>query len=580
MPQAAASWLCSAAPGRPRTRHRSGSNRCHRPTAVTPKTAETCHAKLLEVLDLAERDPRLVAELARAQREFFGAAGRPAGAGAEAAAAATRFAEWFVLERESDVLGAVPVLALVRGRSDAAEVLELMRDSTAGVFRIESARDREAQATDLQDGEVVDLREQVPGTLARGDLLIGRLYSVGEGGHVPSVAATLHKDAEVLGEAIVRDLARLDLGRRLSQVEIEHVFLRGRQLVPDAAEALPPLERLEAEFETLLTKAGRSPHEVQALATALREAATPGQVMGPLLDELAFETDADLDEARRLMLQLWTALRRVGTPPPARPEPKRKRDEPRSVPGLGANIAKRIEQGLARHEDLEAMFADVENLFGERIDPDEPLEGSDGVEDGDLAGLVAEFLWETGNEHGELADVLASLVRQQRERPVPMLDAERLTGTDFLRLAVACYLAAAPADRVERIRAVGSALERFVGWLASAQEIELESGWNTVEAVLLAHADRVGAASLALSTKATAASPPSLWRVLATGEREFELTEIDSGTTHLVATSTEAARQLRVGDLLIAGIVPGARGSAALAGMVIVLPPGVEAVLG
>jgi len=579
----------------------------------------------LRLLDQAEQDPILLAELARAQREFLGPMALDSGRMVqERAAAATRFAEWFLLERESDVLGAIPIEVLLAKLPDspaedsaaeggaaeggAAEdsALEATREpgvrtdrelllgSLVGFFRIESARGAEAQAIDLQDGEVIDLREQSPGVLARGDLLVGRLYAIDEGGYVASVAATLHKDAVALGEAMSADLARLDLGRRLNQLEIEHVLLRGRELAVPAAPNYPPIEHLEAELEGYLARAGKHARATSEISAALREAETPGIIVGPLLEEIAFETDADLDELRRILLELWSAQRvRALRPPasndtpaarpdPAKPDPRQGKARAQE-PGLGASLAQRIEQGLTRHEDLDHLFTDVENLFGERIDPDEPLGGNfgeQGVDDGDLAGLVAEFLWETKSEHGEEATALAALVRQQTDAPVPMLDAETLTGNDFLRLLVATYLAAPPNLRSERVLSVAQALRRFSEWLASEQDIDLESALAVTQSVFLAPLERVSAAGLALSTATVPGRVPSLWRVLATGESGIEITGLDDDAPRVLALSPQTARSVRVGDLLIAAVSAATREGAAFLGMVVVLPAGVESVLG
>ncbi|MBM3963035.1 MAG: hypothetical protein FJ306_14210, partial [Planctomycetes bacterium] len=99
------------------------------------------------------RDPHVGPEMQRARREFF-AAGAPAAPTAPGAADAAdlRFHEWFTLERESEVLGAVPA-SITTMAGDAAEWL----DSMAGLWLVQDVTQRTVEARDLQDGQTIDL---------------------------------------------------------------------------------------------------------------------------------------------------------------------------------------------------------------------------------------------------------------------------------------------------------------------------------------------------------------------------------------------------------------------------------------
>ena len=76
-------------------------------------------------------DPAMAAELTRARREFLG--GAPA---TPDSAADARFCEWFVTERDSDVLGDIP--ARVVG-GVPPEVREALLDSVCGLFLVAGA---------------------------------------------------------------------------------------------------------------------------------------------------------------------------------------------------------------------------------------------------------------------------------------------------------------------------------------------------------------------------------------------------------------------------------------------------------
>src|SRR5262249_45324681 len=160
----------------------------------------------------ALQDSRLVAEEQRARREFFGPSAVAPSAGAE-----QRFQEWFLLERESDSVGGVLCEVLQLGDAEGA-----LCGSIASAFAIERGGGGVAEARDLQDGEVHELSAP-RGALRRGDLLVGRIYSRPGGGFEPSVVAAAFRPGGRLAAAFDRDLQRLGLARRLSQLELEHL---------------------------------------------------------------------------------------------------------------------------------------------------------------------------------------------------------------------------------------------------------------------------------------------------------------------------------------------------------------------
>ena len=324
----------------------------------------------------------------------------------------------------------------------------------------------------------------------------------------------------------------------------------------------------------------------------MRGAESPGPVIGPLLERIAFETQADLDQLQRLLLQLWGALHArggpaAGTAPAARaplgaPAAPAAPVESPPAAGLGRTLADRIERGLAAREGVEDIFADVERILGEKIEPEPAGEGPAEFEDGDLEGLVAEFLWETKTEHEPEARVLAALVRQQREAPLPKSDVESLDGGDLLRLLVDAYLRAAPQQRAADVHAAFAVLERFFGWLVATQELEPGNALVVAKTVFVAHVERVAAASSALSgaEPAPLGRAGELWQVAAGGASEVELVSVDAGRRALLDLPAKRPCDLRVGDLLLGTLRVPERDHAAFVGIVVVLPPGVEPILG
>lgn len=529
---------------------------------MTRPTGSSHELALSQLAETLHRQPHLDVEAARARREFFGVgADQP-----QPAAAEFRFAEWFVLERESEVLGAVPAQVPAYARGDE------FTGSLAGVFLVQNANGNEVEVQDLQDDELLEL--DVPeGSLLVGDLVVGRLYPT-RAGFRPSSAAAVFRPGRQLGEAFVRDVARLALDRRLQQVELEHLLLRraDRQPSPTAPDAPSvPIERLEADLEQLLTAAGAKASATQ-LSQRLRLADRPGQVIGPLLEELAFDTQIDLDSVRRLLLELWNAwlLRR---------DPSE--TMPGTAPGapLGERLVRTLDDGLQRHQDVDELFAQLERMAGlepgAADDEDNPFDREDSEAGaganlgGNLEALVTEYLWETGREAEPGAAALRSWPGLQANAALPHDDVEQVTGQDLTRLLLHVYLGAAGRTRAAAVQTAFAELQRFYGWLEETQELPLTSVLDGCRTGLLANVERLSAASMALSQPGTGGRP-TLLRLCDLSERGFGCVD-DDGEHFWFAAEPATAGDLRVGDLLLGAVVPGPRG-ASFGGQVVVLP--------
>ena len=556
------------------------------------------------VLQFAARmakDPHLAAELQRARREFFpgGGAGNAMLPGA-ADAAELRFAEWFTLERESEVLGAVPV-TVPTWSEDAAE----LPDSTAGLWLVQSVGERDVEARDLQDGTTLDLA--VPAaTLRAGDLIVGRLFGEGAGRWTPSTAAAIFRPGAELALAFQRDLQRLGLERRLHQVELEHLLLRrpqGGQRAP--AKAPPPtdrpLEHLEADLDGLLGRAGAS-GSAAAISQQLALAARPGPVLGPLLDELAFDTDVDLDRVRELLLSIWNAHHADDEP-----------DAPEVAAGpgetLGERLVRTLDEGLAQKRDVGELFAELERMAGIEPEPDLEL-GDDGgdeeLEDdeprstraparrrdeededddegdarraaafaepgGNVAPLVEEYLWETGRGGDAAVAPLRLFAELQQNAALPHTDLEQTTPLDVMRLLLHVYLGAAPAERAARVRAAFAELRGFCQWAVDVQEMDLGQVLEGCHGALLDELDRLQAAGEALSTAMPNPARPGVLRVEDVGPQGFGVRD-DDGSDHWLGAPEAALAHLRVGDLVLGALQPEPGARRRLAGLVVVLP--------
>lgn len=585
-------------------------------------SAQATELELTKLLRDFVADPRLAAEWQRARREFFGGDGRlpEVAEAAIVAPAELRFAEWFLLERESDLRGDVPA-QLPR----YAEVGERLLDSLSGVFLVEVPTGAAVAALDLQDETVLELVVP-PGSLQGGDLLVGRLYGNGGARWTPSTACAVFRPGTEIGRAFQRDLQKLELDRRLQQVELEHLLLRrpDHQAGPTAApvdgpapdatvgaalagqDAGPhrassdepgvPLEHLEADLERMLVEAG-SDLSATGLSQQLSLAVRPGPVVGPVLEQLAFDTAVDLDRLRELLVQIWNAHHRdelddqLPLAPPAAPGET-----------LGERLVRTLDEGLARHRDVGELFAQLERMAGiepeddaeagaaaeEGGDPDddgEPERARDEDEEsadaaqarfgdpeaGDLQPLVEEHLWETGRS----ADPTSSLrlwAELQRNAPLPRTDLEQVTPSDLMRLLLHVYLGAAPGGRARAVRSTFDELRTFYDWAAATQELSFGTVLDQCRGALLDQVDRLQAAGQALSNEDRGRSRPGILQVEDLDAHGFGVGD-DDGGHHWIAAVPQVTTNLQVGDLLLGSLgAADARGQRRFCGLVVVLP--------
>lgn len=599
-------------------------------------------------------DPRLRAEVQRARREFFGAEVPRA---ATADAAEHRFAEWFALERTCDTLGDVPAELPAY-----AELADELQGSLAGVFLVQGAIGGAVSARDLQDDTVVDLIVP-PQSLRDGDLLVGRLFASGPGTYTPSTACAVFRPGVELGRAFARDVQRLELDRRLQQVELEHLLLRrldqgqsptaavnkasaatagqaasganpaGEQLadVPPAV----PLEHLEADLERLLGEAG-SELSAATISQQLALAQRPGQVMGPLLDEMAFDTEVDLDRLRDLLLQIWNAHHAEDEPTtPAE-------DGPAAAPGetLGERLVRTLDEGLAQKRDVADLFAQLERMAGiepEPEDDDLAIGAGDEARGGRMAATGAsdaadlardaeeddDDSFGNDDEHdfadedsaappasapkgahrrsdvddgafgdpdaGDLEPLVEEYLWEtgrssaetplrlwtelQRNAPLPRMDLEQVTAGDLMRLLLHVYLGAAPAGRANAVRDAFAELRAFYDWAAATQELDFGAVLAQCQGSLLAQLDRLHTASQSLSNDQRPTTRPAILQIEDVGPTGFGVRD-DDGGTHWITTAQSVAAQLQVGDLVLGALAPSRGGGLqrTLQGLVVVLP--------
>jgi len=424
-------------------------------------------------------------EYSESALQFASAAPRTADAD-EARRMARRHAEWFLLERPSDALGGAPAEWALHNLAelDAPELeesaLQALLSSRCGVFDVTSVKAGEgAWVRDLGAGGEYPLHEpEASRELAPGDLIVGRLFAVGESLYSVSPAAGVFRNAR-LREALQRDVESLRLGRRgvlrLSQLELEVMFWGGGGFAN-----AEPLARAREFF----ARAGLGAVEIEALFQEL--AATPYEPgrwvhgvrdgLAVVLERLAFETHVDLEQARRLLLEAWPAL---ANPQRAAPTVASQRKD--AVRGDVRAAMDAFDRGRDAGRDLEELFRELERdleLESEEIDPD-AIDGAPAPDfPGVVAAMVQEYVWETEREHGPDAARAAAPLAKFAQFGENIGVFENLGAHELLLFAALWLPERGALTSADEARAVLSALQRFCDWTQETQDIALGDAYR------------------------------------------------------------------------------------------------------
>ena len=482
----------------------------------------------LEILAaMVREDPAVGAELEASVGEFFGGS-PPAGKPGEVLLAARRHLEWFVLERHSPALFGVPVERWLPAWSErAGEALaasaDALLDSFGGVFAVgsgvgpESNPESDPRSVPRSDpdwdpysdpGDGILWLEDLAGfgsyalrapevPMRPGDLLVGRLYPLGEGLHAASQAAAVFRDPRLL-QALETDLAQVRERRErrvlhLSQRELERMFWgAGRRPVgdPEAGDPAlgdPALGDPVAHARRVLQEMGVGEERATAIFAHLAScpwdgspfAHGAGDALGEVLDGLAFEIRVDLDAARPALTRAWHAL--SGAPPdvPLPAPPARTRRDARAA-------VEAFARGRAAGNDLGSLFAELERGLG--LEPEgitgDGIPGDGGSDDpqerapapdfpGVVGALVEEFLWEVGRERGQ--------AEAERHRGLSALAdfgarigvAEGLDADQLLRFTTFWVHERGTLGGAEDARSLLDSVEAFCAWAQQCHSLPL-----------------------------------------------------------------------------------------------------------
>ncbi|MFN0245096.1 MAG: hypothetical protein ACKVWV_19610 [Planctomycetota bacterium] len=445
---------------------------------------------------------RRIAEDARLRVEFQSTRGRfavdtgPPLYGSAGSASDRRHLEWFLLEPRPHEAFGRPAERLLRAENGIdADTTRTLLDSIVSVFEVDAVEPGVGyRLTDLVNPGTYGVADSERSKdSAVGDLYVGRIYPVAGSLHRPSRAAALFRDPALL-RAVHADLTRAHERKpgalRITQDEIEKMFF-----------ATPSTDPV-GEARRLLREAGLRELEIERVFESLARATPPSatvpfaqpDVLGEELDRIAFETDVDLDIARRALLAAWPQLARASH---ARPRATRKESDE-----IAEALAE-FQRGEASGERLDKLLNDLETRL--RIeapdDPDalEPAPDFPGV----VGAIVEEFLWEMNHTATRMPSNARTVLESFGRFSSHIGVFENLRPRDVLEFACRWLPEAGALPTEAAARDAIETLHAFCTWADQAQGATLAAPTHSALDRLRVNLPRVTSVNVRLSTADT-----------------------------------------------------------------------------
>jgi hypothetical protein len=491
-------------------------------------------------LELLAKEERLRAEFEASRAVFFVAA-----SAARTAQAERRHLEWFLLERPSEALAAIPALAWQEPwraglPEPAAELVSAFLESLPGAFELTSLVPGEGLwVRDLfTQGEHPVAEARATATLAVGDLLVGRLFPAGGGAYLLSPAVTVFRNAELLA-AVRRDLEGMRRARRgvlrIQQLELEHLFHTGALSEAPRASAAEG----RAQARAALLELGLERRAIDGVLARLARAAREGdsRAVSEVLNELAFETPVELTSARLILAELWDIERGALAG-----------EAGASASTHDAHAAiEAFDQGRAQGKDLELCFRELERDLGLDEEPEGDDEQDPVAPDfpGVVGAMVEEFLWETERELGEERARAYDVLRLFGGYAAEIGLFEELGPTHLLDFSARWVLDESRLEAPEDVARLLAALAAFCRWSEERHDVPLWKNFGATLAALQRSVPR----HVRLRRAATKGAGKGAFEVLALEDQHARL-RARSGDEQRVAISAEQRENLAPGDLV------------------------------
>ncbi|MDP6741180.1 MAG: hypothetical protein QF404_14320 [Planctomycetota bacterium] len=499
-------------------------------------------------------------ELGASGWEFFGGE-PPRHNAAEALLAGRRHLEWFLFERHSPSLFGSPSEHLLEAwlegaPSELGDKGQVLTHSFVGIFEVvEELPEVGCWLRDMAGfGSYALAHALDDGRLQTGDLLVGRLFPIEDGLHCASSAAAIFRSGK-LAAALEQDLEHIRSkasGKvlRLSQDGLEKMFW-GAGHEPKSEQAVGDLRRFLSEAADL------PQHRIKSIVTRLGEAPfdpdnlTPGagDLLGSILDDLAFGTNVDLDAARRHLLLAWQELSlepdqadQVSEPP---------LDGDLNQKGSAAAVA-RFDSGRLAGQDLDSLFDNLEKDLGiGAVSDDDPDEDSPAPDfPGVVGAMIAEYCWEhdlrAEDDACPKSDPLALLA--EFAKPIGVF--EELGPEELLRFATFWIHEKEALNSAQDARELLDSLRHFIGWVQAAHEHPLQDQFDSTLERLLESLPRIVELNRALPVVSESADDPrcTLFEVCVDPQGQFDHLRDRDGQAYQVQLEAGLGVRLRAGD--------------------------------
>jgi hypothetical protein len=429
-------------------------------------------------------------ELGESGRDFFGG-DPPRQNAAEALLAARRHLEWFLFERHSPSLFGSPSEHLLEAwleeaPSELGDRGQVLTQSFAGLFEVlELLPGVGCWLRDMAGfGSYALAHPGADGRLRTGDLLVGRLFPIEDGLHCASSAAAIFRSTK-LAAALEKDLEKIRSNAtgkvlRLTQDGLEKMFW-GAGHVPKSEDPVGDLQNFLRETVEL------PQHRIDSIVSSLAgtpfdpENLTPGSGdhLGAILDELAFETDVNLDAARRQLILAWQELTLEA--PEGDREPDGHADEDHEQEGPVAAVA-RFDSGRQAGQDLGVLFDDMEKDLGLDSIADADDEEDSPAPDfpGVVGAMIAEYRWEVESAAGDIPKANLDCLSLLAEFAEPIGVFEELSHTELLRFVTFWIHERQALTSAQQARDLLDSLKGFIGWVQAAHEHTLRDQFDPI----------------------------------------------------------------------------------------------------
>ncbi|MDA1266122.1 MAG: hypothetical protein O2816_13660, partial [Planctomycetota bacterium] len=290
--------------------------------------------------------------------------------------------------------------------------------------------------------------------------------------------------------------------------------------------------------EEILARLRRSPIDARRLLHGM------GDVLGDILEELAFDSEVELSGARERLALAWPQL----SSPAAPSKPAAPVEEPEG--DLGVKALARFNAGRAAGRDLDELFAnlsqDLEHDDSDVVDPGElsPAPDFPGV----VSAMIEEFRWERAHSDEPLDPAESRELDYFGGFAADIGRFEDLDAATLLRFTT-FWIPERGDLEPDRVRVLVSGLQAFCRWTQEAHQMPLATEFGETLARLRESLPRVMRLNHLLEAP-QGEETGDLYEVLGDAQGRYDRLMDRNGGIHTALPEAGLAAALRPGDRL------------------------------